>query len=78
VRDEHKPKTKTNEEFMYLVKKLKHPVREPKPIPRSAGYNQLYNSEGKNPWRSLKSLSNMKKTNFNHFTDEENTISNQT
>ena len=39
VRDEHKPKTKTNEEFDYLVKKLKHPVREWKPIPRSAGYN---------------------------------------
>lgn len=49
------------DELKHLIDKLKHPVREKWAIPRSAGYNNLYNTKGKSPWRKVPSLSSYKR-----------------
>ncbi|CAI2381507.1 unnamed protein product [Moneuplotes crassus] len=58
VQQVHKPivSEKKKEEMEHLKEKAKHPVKEGKKIPSSAGYHDLYNLHGENPWNSTSHL----------------------
>ncbi|CAI2382996.1 unnamed protein product [Moneuplotes crassus] len=58
VNQAHKPliSKKKRLEMTFIKQKIRHPVKHSRKVSSSAGYNELYNTTGKNPWSSTSQL----------------------
>jgi hypothetical protein len=56
----HRPvvSVKKRQEMELMKERAHHPIKETKKVPSSAGYHDLYNTKGDNPWNSKSQLLN--------------------